>query len=316
MHETPGRKCDPAVSFSLLSVLCNSFISNHSLHPSKPMLQPSPQLRTGLVGLLFLCTAALPAFGQISLAPTSLFVNDKTNVGELYVSNTSGSPQEINIRFIFGFPASDSTANIVMVYDDLAKSTASALDPHLRVFPRRFVLGGGESRVIRFQVMPISGKDDGLLWTRAIVSSNAIAADVGQRDTTAIGAVFNYVLEQSIPIFYKKGRVTTGVDLIGVQSTHENGTLSAILNLERTGSSPFLGTIHLDLRNNDGKVVQSQSIASFLYYTEWRKFIFDTTGLPSGEYSLDLKFETQRRDMAPTDIVQAPSTTTSVKITL
>jgi hypothetical protein len=280
------------------------------------MLQPSPQLRNGLVGLLFLLTAALPAWGQISLAPTSLFVNDKTNVGELYVSNTSGSPQEVNIRFIFGYPASDSMANIVMVYDDAIKAAQNALDPHLRVFPRRFVLNGGESRVIRFQVIPITGKNDGLLWTRAIVSSNAIAADVGQRDTTAIGAVFNYVLEQSIPIFYKKGAVTTGVKLLGAQNTHENGSLTTTLNLERTGSSPFLGTIHLDLRNAEGKVVQSQSIASFLYYTEWRKFIFDTNDLPSGEYSIDLKFETQRRDMAPTDIVQAPTTAATLKVTL
>jgi P pilus assembly chaperone PapD len=288
----------------------------HSLHPSKPMLQPSPQLRTGLVGLLFLLTAALPAFGQISLAPTTLFIHDRTNVGELFVSNSSATPQEVNIRFIFGYPSSDSTGSIAMVYDDPSRMTESGLDSYIRVFPRRFVLGPGASQTVRVQALPMPGRGDGLFWTRAIVSSNQPAADVGLRDTTAIGAVFNYVLEQSIPIFYKKGKPTTGVDFVGLTQTRQDNDLSLMLNLRRDGTSPFLGTIHTDLIDASGNVVRSASAVSFLYYLEWRKVNFDVEGLPSGTYTVSMRFETQRRDMAPTDLVQAPTQTHSVTITL
>jgi len=280
------------------------------------MLQPSPQIRTGLVGLLFLLTAALPAFGQISLAPTTLFIHDRTNVGELFVSNSSTTPQEVNIRFIFGYPSSESTGSISMVYDDPSRMSESGLDSFIRVFPRRFVLGPGASQTVRVQALPMPGRGDGLFWTRAIVSSNQPAADVGLRDTTAIGAVFNYVLEQSIPIFYKKGKPTTGVDFVGLTQTRQDNELSLMLNLRRDGTSPFLGTIHTDLIDASGNVVRSTSSVSFLYYLEWRKVNFDVEGLPSGTYTVSMRFETQRRDMAPTDLVQAPTQTHSVTITL
>jgi P pilus assembly chaperone PapD len=280
------------------------------------MLQPSPQLRTGLVGLLFLLTAALPALGQISLAPTTLFIHDRTNVGELFVSNSSSTPQEVSVRFIFGYPTSDSTGTINMVYDDVVRNRESGLDAFVRVFPRRFVLAPGATQAVRIQALPMPTRGDGLYWTRAIVSSNALADDVGQRDTTAIGAVFNYVLEQSIPIFYKKGKPTTGIDFVGLNPVLEGNQLSLMLNMRRSGTSPFLGTIHTDLIDASGTVVRSTSAVSFLYYLEWRKMSFDVEGLPSGTYTVSMRFETQRRDMAPTDLVQAPTQTHSVTITL
>jgi P pilus assembly chaperone PapD len=280
------------------------------------MLQPSPQLRNGLVGLLFFCTAALPALGQISLAPTALFIHDRTNVGELFVSNSSDTPQEVNVRFIFGYPTSDSTAAISMVYDDATRMNESGLDAFIRVFPRRFVLAPGTSQIVRLQALPMPSRGDGLYWTRAIVSSNAVAADVGQRDTTAIGAVFSYVLEQSIPVFYKKGTPSTGIEFVGLSQTRLDNELALMLNMRRRGTSPFLGTIHTELIDASGNVVRTNSAVSFLYYLEWRKVIFDIEGLPSGTYTVNMKFETQRRDMAPTDLVQAPIQTHSVTITL
>jgi P pilus assembly chaperone PapD len=280
------------------------------------MLQPSPQLRTGLVGLLFLLTAALPAFGQISLAPTTLFIHDRTNVGELFVSNSSSTSQEVSIRFIFGYPSSDSTGSINMVYDDPSRMSESGLDSFIRVFPRRFVLAPGATQAVRVQALPMPTRGDGLFWTRAIISSNQPATDVGLRDTTAIGAVFNYVLEQSIPIFYKKGKPTTGVDFVGLTQTRQDNELSLMLNVRRDGTSPFLGTIYTDLIDAGGNVVRSTSAVSFLYYLEWRKVTFDVVGLTSGNYTVAMRFETQRRDMAPTDLVQAPTQTHSVTITL
>jgi hypothetical protein len=279
------------------------------------MLQPSPQLRNGLVGLLFFCTAALPAWGQISLAPTALFINDRTSVGELFLTNTSNDAQEINLRLQFGYPVSDSTGTITMSYDDPVMQRNHGLETSVRIFPRRLVLQGNQSQTVRIQILPMPGRPDAMYWSRVIVSSNSVASDVGS-DTTAIGARIEYVLEQSIPIFFKKGQQTTGVMVKSVKTERQDTLLTVIPNLIRQGNSPFLGTIGAELVNSNGDVVSQTEISSFLYFEEWRKLYLPIRDIPSGEYKLNLRFDTQRRDIAPTDLVQAPTQTHSVTITL
>jgi hypothetical protein len=315
MHETPGRESDPAVSFSSISFFAIHF--THSLHPSKPMLQPSPQIRTGLVGLLFLLTAALPAFGQISLAPNTLFIRETTGVGELFVTNETDQPQEINIRFVFGYPVSDSVGTIDMTYDNPLRKSESGLDDFMRVFPRRFVLGPNQSQTVRIQVLPMQARPAGMFWTRAIVSSNAVTEDVGASgNQEAIATRINYILEQSIPIFYRKGTNSTGVEVANVTTSPENGRLKILAELDRTGNSPYMGTMYATLYDKDNNALGETFRPAYLYYKEWRNMDMDISSVPPGTYRLELRFETQRRDMAPTDLVQAPTQTHSVTITL
>lgn len=279
------------------------------------MLQPSPHIRNGLVGLLFFCTAALPAFGQISLAPTALFIHDRTNVGELFLTNTSNEAQEVSIRLQFGYPVSDSSGVITMSYDDIEVQQNHGLDSSVRIFPRRLVLQGNQSQTVRVQILPMPNRPDAMYWSRIIVSSNSIATDVGS-DTTSIGARIDYVLEQSIPLFFKKGRQNTGVLVKSVKTDLQDTLLTVIPNMIRQGNSPFLGTIGVELVNMNGNILSQTEISSFLYFEEWRKLFLIVKDLPKGEYKLNFKFETQRRDIAPTDLVQAPIQTHSVSITL
>lgn len=279
-------------------------------------MYPSPHTRSGLVGLLLSITAALPALGQVSLAPTALFVHDRTNVNELFVTNESDTPQEVNIRFTFGYPVSDSSGTITMRFDQADVLASSGLDNHLRVFPRRFILGPRQSQTVRVQVLPMPNRSDGMYWTRAIIASNALTSDVAADSAEAIGTRINYILEQSIPVFYRKGANTTGVDLTDVTYDVNGGRMSILLEMDRTGNSPYMGSMHARLLNRSGTELASTFRPAYLYFKEWRGLDMDVSTVPPGEYTLEIRFETERRDMSPTDIVQAPTRTHTLTVTL
>jgi hypothetical protein len=101
-----------------------------------------------------------------------------------------------------------------------------------------------------------------------------------------------------------------------VTTNAENGRLNILMEMNRSGNSPYMGTMHATLFDADNKAVGETFRPAYLYYREWRTMDMDISTVPPGTYRLELKFETQRRDMAPTDIVQAPIQTHSVTITL
>ncbi len=55
---------------------------------------------------------------QVTVAPSMLFIDSKSGIGNLYITNNSASPQEVSISFAFGFPDADSVGNATMNYND------------------------------------------------------------------------------------------------------------------------------------------------------------------------------------------------------
>ena len=267
-----------------------------------------------IVPLLLLISISVHA--QVSLAPTALFVHDSTNMSELYVTNNSSIPQEINVRFDFQFPASDSTGFIFMTKDSDIEALYS-ISQSVRVFPRRLVIQPNSSQMLRIQVMPMPDRPDGMYFTRLIVSSSAIAEEVElQQSDEAIGARIDYILEQSIPLFYRKGSNDTGLIIHEVNVDINTERMRLIPHISRIGNSPFLGTITAELYSSDGELLMDTWAPTFLYFSEWRRLDFSLDDLPPGHYRVDIHFDTKRRDMSARDLVQAPRHTHTFEIEL
>jgi len=258
--------------------------------------------------LFLILTWIGPVHSQVSLAPTSLFVHDRTGLGELYVTNQTDNPQEINIRFEFQYPTSDSTGGIFMIPGSPQVDERHGLTGHIRAFPRRLILPPNSSQTIRVQVNPMPGRSDGIYFTRFIVSSNAVTPDVASStiEEGAIGARIDYVLEQSIPVFYRKGQNETGVVVHDVATHQTADRLQLIPRLSRTGNSPFMGTMRAELYSTDGKLISDNAATAFLYFDEWRRIEIPITDVPRGSYRVVLRFATERNDMSSGDLVQAP----------
>lgn len=252
------------------------------------------------LGLTLITTCG--AIAQVSIAPTSIFLDERLPFANLLVSNGSDTPQEISISFRFGYSDNDDEGNVVMYYDSTA-NTASLTD-NVNAFPRNFVLPPGERQTVRITATGIGDRPDGTYWTRASVLASPLSQAVEALSDGAVAARININFEQIIPLFYKKGEVTTGLRVNDV-TFEENGDEGRFLfDLSREGNSPFLGNLTLRVMDQNGQSVIEQSANLTAYYDILRGVTVDISDMEPGDYSAEFLIQSQRRDISNSDIIQ------------
>jgi hypothetical protein len=270
-------------------------------------------LKTGVITLLF-TLSNIVLYAQIAISPPYVSVDSRSGVGNIYITNNSDKPQEVDISFAFGYPASDADGNLVMNYTDSAAFEQYAMDPVVRAFPRSFILPGKQQRTVRVQVKPSPGMKDGFYFTRAKIMAKPQSSDVAKPVTEGITTQLTYNFEQIIPAFYKRGKVTTGLKIENINVTQKDSMLAVIATLNRLGEAPFIGSMILKLKDAKGKVVATTQSSTTAYFNVLRRLDLNVIKVTPGFYKLDLVFETKRGDMAITDLVQAPPVSESVDV--
>jgi len=260
--------------------------------------------------------AIRPVTAQVAIAPSTVFIDDQTNIGTLYVSNRSNEPQEVSIEFAFGYPSSDEDGNLVMNYEDSVAFDQYAINERIRAFPRSFVLDGGEQQTVRFQVRPDPGADDGMYWTRVKILANPREADIGVTAEEEITTRITFRFEQIIAAFYKQGDVQTGLNIKEVGVRHGEESITLMPRLERTGNAPFIGSMTARMYDGSDNLVIERQTTTTAYFEEVRRLELDTSDLNPGDYRVELTFETRRSDISPTDLVQTPAITETVNVSV
>ena len=266
-----------------------------------------PVERTLLFLILFGLFFINHSMAQISIAPTQVFIHDRQGAGEIFLTNTSDSPQEISFEMTFGYPASTVEGSIFMEYDDSLNAEVHGLDGHVRLFPSRVVIPPKWTQTVRIQILSMKDRPEGVYWTRLMVSSTPLTPDIDRRESDGISTNIEYVLEQNIPLFYRHGDPQTGISVQGLESTFDDSTgeLTVIPEIERSGNSPYLGTMFATLYDNKDRLVQKHEMPAYFYYRDWRRLTFDQIDPSEGPYRLDLEFKTVRQTISSQDIVQA-----------
>lgn len=256
--------------------------------------------------LLVLLVQALPIAAQIALAPSFVLIDEKSGVGNLFVSNNSDKPYEVNVSFAFGYPGSDAEGNLVMNYDDKAAAARFSLDPMIRAFPRTFILTGGEQRTVRIQIIPAERRKEGFFYTRIKVLAKPQTVEVSRETAEGIGTSISFNFEQITALFYRKGKVSTGLVVKQLDVNQQDTLLQIKPHLQPTGNAPFLGSMIAKLKDDKGKVVAETQSTTTAYFDVIRRMDLNVSKVPAGKYQLELNFETRRNDMMATDLVQAP----------
>ncbi len=262
--------------------------------------------------LLLISLGSLKA--QVAIAPSTLFINDQTNIGTLYVSNRTDEPQEVSIDFAFGYPTSDQDGNIIMNYEDSVAFQKYAINDWVRAFPRSFVLGPRQQQTVRFQVRPQPQAEDGVYWTRVRLTANPQTPDIDMPTEEGVATRITFRFEQIIAAFYKKGEVTTGLDIKEVEVRHEDNRMILLSHMKRRGNAPFIGSMFAKMYDDAGNLVAERQTTTTAYFEEVRRIELDTEGLEPGNYRVELTFETRRGDISPTDLVQAPAITEIIQV--
>jgi hypothetical protein len=259
-----------------------------------------------LTSLLFLFAGSVLA--QLSLAPTAIYM-DKNGVGNLFVTNSSSTPQEINISHQFGYVDQDENGVLIMVYDDSARASLHALDKVIKAFPRSFILPPNQQQIVRFQVRMPKDAKPGMYFTRIKVASSGQVADVGGENAEASGVStrVNLRFEQVLACFYKHIEVSTGLLIDRVQSRLDSNLLTLDAYYRTTGNAPFLGKVKVLIKAPDGSVISEFSQSMAMYFTGRRRFkVRLPEDVKPGSYQVEFTFLTERSDIAQEDLVQAP----------
>ena len=272
--------------------------------------------RTLPLMLLLALLVSKQSFGQISIAPTQVFIHEKQGAGEIFLTNTSEYPQEVSFEMKFGYPASTEEGAIFMMYDDSLNAKKSGLNNNIRLFPSRVVIPPNWSQTVRIQILSMRDKPEGVYWTRLLVSSSPVTPEVDGRATDGISTNIDYVLEQNIPLFYRHGDPGTGVHVANVKSTVDDSTGELIVTpeIERTGSSPYLGTVYATLYDSENRRIENSEMPAYFYFRDWRRLKFGEIDASKGPFRLDLEFKTERRSIKSQDIVQAETQEFSFQI--
>lgn len=251
---------------------------------------------------------------QVSIAPTSVFM-DANGIASLYITNPSEVPQEVNVSFVFGYPGNDEQGSLTMVYEDSVRAKEFGFGERLRAFPKTFILAPFQQQTVRLQVRPDRSLASGTYFTRVKVTSNAQTPDVEQAVTEGVSTQVNFRFDQVIAAFYKNGETHTGLEIGSVETSIEEGKLKVISEFSTTGNSPYLGSVQATLKNPSKQTVTEQRQTVALYFSGKRSVeISLPDNLPSGDYEVELRYETRRSDIPTSDLVQAAPITKTVPV--
>jgi len=248
--------------------------------------------RCGL--FLFIITIG---FSQVTIAPTSIFINSREPFGALLIMNGTDKIQEVSVSFPFGYPQSDSTGLISMNYGVSDMSAKYSIESYVNGFPKSFTLEPNKRQVIRLTVRPIDLKGSGTFWTRIKTTSTEIAPEIGIVPEGGITADIRFVFEQITSLFYQTGDLTTHLKINNLQTKIKGKEIIFIADLEKTGNTPYLGTMEVKIFDNSGVEINNNLNLISVYTSGARNIKIDTSDLPSGSYSADIKIYSSREDI-------------------
>jgi P pilus assembly chaperone PapD len=253
---------------------------------------------------------------QVTVAPSLLFINSKSGIGTLYISNNSSDPQEVSINLAFGYPDADSAGNGRMNYGDTVAAGIYSLNPMIRLYPRSFLLNPKQEQTVRVQVRTKSSVKDAFYFSRVKVTSAQKTPDIEKKPTDVVTTQINFKFDQIFPVFYRKGNVSTGLNIHDINTTLKDNKLTVVADVERTGNAPYIGSMKAELFSaTNEKVALSEATAS-IYFRMKNKIELDLPKAAKGKHKLVLTFETKRSDVAVEDLLQAPPVTKEVTVNL
>lgn len=253
---------------------------------------------------------------QVTVAPSILFINSKSGIGTLYITNNSSDPQEVSINFVFGYPDADSVGNARMNYSDTVAAGIYSLNPMVRLYPRSFLLNPKQEQTVRVQVRTKSSVKDAFFFSRVKVTSAQKTPDIEKKPTDVVTTQINFKFDQIFPVFYRKGNVSTGLIIHDVSTSSKDNKLTVVADVERTGNAPYIGSMKAELYSAANEKVAFSEATASIYFHMKNKIDLDISKAAKGTHKLVLTFETKRSDVAVEDLLQAPMVTKEVTVNL
>ncbi len=271
-----------------------------------------------------LCLAALACLvcsysvqAQLSTTPKYIFLDSTRHSTPLNVTNGSNDEQEVSVEIKYGYVASDDTGKAIIVSDSVGSDDRSAA-AWVKAYPQRFILGVGETQIIRLAAYPPPGLPEGEYWARINVLGRArkSAAPANPNFSTIRGGM-NLIMAIGLPFHYRVGSLNTGLTTSNMVAQPVGDKLDVSFTATRAGNAAYWGSRLIRLINGNGKVVFSARKNVAVFRTYFIHDQIDRKDIPAGPYTIEEEFSTEKRsDLQDGILIKAPPIRTSVQVQL
>jgi len=267
---------------------------------------------------LLLVFTTINVTAQVTIAPTNLFIDSNNKFGTYMVINNSNEPQEIAVDFFFAYGNLDETGERRNVNDDPELEEKHSIADNIRAFPQNFVLQPSQRQIVRLRVTGnTNGWDDGTYWARIKTAAAPQSQPIEVTSTSEVSARVSMIIEQVTGLFYTVGETTTGITIDGIRtSLSEDNILTVLADIQRTGNSPFLGSITTSLNNNRNETVRQAFVSTSIYFDGTHRQSLNLNDIPKGTYTIKVDFVAERSDVSSQDIISMPPASQSITYTV
>jgi len=267
------------------------------------------------LGLAALVAPRLQAQGVV-VAPHAVYVDHRARSASITLYNPGGKSVEVAISSIFGYPVTDSAGQLALFTPDSVDPSMPSAAGWIEAFPKRMVLAPLQRQTVRLLARPPQGLPDGEYWSRIIISAKDGAEPVALADTSGIKIGLSLEIRTIIPLTYRKGALTTGLQMSGLQSTPAGDSLHVRAHLVREGGAAYIGTARGALADSAGKTVATFEEPIAVYYEVDPVFAFPIAGLPPGRYRARIELVSERPDITPDLLLRARPVRDSLEVRL
>lgn len=251
--------------------------------------------------LVLLVGSAATRVMAIAVAPTAVYVSDGRPATAVTLYNPSSTPEEVEVDILFGYPTTDEEGRVFLHVDSAGEDPRSAVE-WIRVLPRRLVVPPEERRVVRLLARPPAGTPDGEYWARLAFTSRGQQIPVdGAPDSAGVQVGLSLEVRTIISLSYRKGEVTTGIEVEEFQPDIRGDSLVVWPELVRQGAGAYIGRIVYSLLDPEGREVRAWEEQVAVYRDFRRRYSYPVGDLASGTYRLVMRLSTDREDIPEAD---------------
>ncbi len=249
-------------------------------------------------------TSVSAALAGLVLRPVYVFLNAPTKSIVVTVRNDGDAPVEVAVAVRYGYPTSSDSGKLELAYPDSLSPDDRSMATWIRAYPPRFVIGSMESQGVRIFVSTPPGTPPGEYWARMLFTPHPTKSVVQAK--TKGGPALQIITQLEIPLHYRVGTVSTGIDLVNPpQAILDRDSVDALVHFRRLGNAAFWGELHCRLLDQGGKAVSTLDRHLVVYKDSIIKLGLPIAAGSTGPYTLEVIAETKRDDIAPKELVHA-----------
>ncbi len=240
--------------------------------------------------------------------------------GAVTVVNAQDTDAEFSVELHFGYATTDAAGQPRVELQDSADSASAA--GWIRAYPERFALRAGARRTVRFLAHAPDNLPDGEYWARITVRARPLDDDRTEKVDARVGSdtsspTVRLVLETAtvLPVFYRKGAVTTSLAVDSVTARVDGDSVDVRASLTRLGNAAYLGVAQLSVRDSAGREIGSLQKNLAVYRTASPRWRVPARELGArSNLTVALMITTNRNDVPKNVVLRATPQLRSVRV--